>query len=82
MSKQDLVPWLQQQIAEQKRVDVAASGVETMTESAPTPIVTSKESNNNLDVHILLPGEGTNLKKQRRQTKQLFADRGRNLCTA
>ncbi|KAH8114389.1 kinase-like domain-containing protein [Phellopilus nigrolimitatus] len=76
VSKLDLIPWLQHQIAEQKKNDLASSGVTGLSSEISSSSITSiKENNNSLDVQLILPGEGTNLKKQRKATKQLFLDR-------
>ncbi|THH07416.1 hypothetical protein EW145_g3398 [Phellinidium pouzarii] len=75
--KQDLIPWLQQQIAEQKKIDAASSGVTAVApEMVTSSIMPTKESTSHADIQLILPGEGTNLKKQRKTTKQLFHERG------
>ncbi|EJC97866.1 uncharacterized protein FOMMEDRAFT_143407 [Fomitiporia mediterranea MF3/22] len=76
-SKQDLIPWLQQQIIEQKKIDAASSGVTPLSSDMSTsPTATNiKENPANADLQLILPGEGTSLKKQRKTTKQLFFDR-------
>ncbi|KAI0320013.1 hypothetical protein OF83DRAFT_1275377 [Amylostereum chailletii] len=71
LSRQELVPWLQQQIAEQKRVDTTTSGAPVLAETSQGPI-SSKDPGNNPDVQLVLPGDA---KKQRKQTKQLFMDK-------
>lgn len=72
VSRSELVPWLQQQIAEQKRVDATTSGVSTLSETAQG-FVSSKEAGSSADVQLVLP---VDTKKQRKQTKQIFLDRG------
>ncbi|KAF8124132.1 kinase-like domain-containing protein [Boletus edulis] len=70
VTRQDLVSWLHQQIAEQKRIDSTTSG----TISYPSAIPTSfggKDSSGS-DVQLLLP---VDTKKQRRQVKQILLDR-------
>lgn len=74
VSRQELVPWLQQQISEQKRIESASSGVSSLVQTAPSAV---KESSNTVDIQMVLPGEGTNFKKQRKTTKQIFFDRGK-----
>ena len=76
VSRQELVPWLQNQIAEQKRIDIATSGVPVVSHSIHSihniqhPPAGGKDT---LDLQLLLP---TDAKKQRKQVKQLFLDRG------
>jgi hypothetical protein len=72
VSRQDLVTWLQQQIAEQKRIDATTSGVAASSDLAQSAIL-SKELPTSSDVQLILPGDA---KKQRKQTKQIFLDRG------
>lgn len=89
--RQDLVPWLQHQIAEQKKSEASASGIShILSESHALSPSTSNASSlirdaysANADVQVLLPGDtstGT-MKKQRRQTKQLFLDRAYEMRT-
>jgi translation initiation factor 2-alpha kinase 4 len=69
------VPWLHGQIAEQKRIDATTSGItlnHDVTQSGPAV----KDLPMSSDVQLLLPGDA---KKQRKQTKQMFMDRG--TCT-
>jgi len=75
ISKQDLIGWLQHEIAEQKRVDASTSGIAAVPEAGLGSLL-PKEHSSNVDVQLLLPGE---TKKQRRQTKSLFLDRGASL---
>jgi hypothetical protein len=73
VSRQDLVTWLQQQIAEQKRIDATTSGVVAPSDLAQS-VILSKELPASSDVQLILPGDA---KKQRKQTKQMFLDRGK-----
>ena len=72
VSRQEIVGWLQQQIAEQKRSDLTTSGVHTSTDNTQS-LSNQKDGSNNTDIQLLLPGD---IKKQRKQTKQIFRDRG------
>ncbi|KAH9487410.1 eIF-2-alpha kinase GCN2 [Psilocybe cubensis] len=70
LSRQELVSWLQHQIADQKRVDAATSGATTLPESAPNlPVI--KDTAVVPDVQLVLPDP----KKQRKQMKQLFLEK-------
>jgi translation initiation factor 2-alpha kinase 4 len=67
------VPWLHNQIAEQKRIDVTTSGAPVVSHSIHSiqhPPASGKDTS---DLQLLLP---TDAKKQRKQVKQLFLDRG------
>ncbi|KAL5519904.1 hypothetical protein ACEPAG_1564 [Sanghuangporus baumii] len=77
ISKQDLIPWLQHQISEQKKIDSVQSGVIPLSSDMTTsPTATNvKENAANADLQLILPGEGTSIKKQRKTTKQLFFER-------
>lgn len=69
MAKQDLVSYLQREIAEQKRVDAAMSGAPRISEDSQVP----KESTTTAPkIHMILPADA----KKRKQTKQLYTDRG------
>jgi eukaryotic translation initiation factor 2-alpha kinase 4 len=73
VSRQQLVPWLQNQIAEQKRIDIATSGAPVVSHSIHSiqhPPTSGKDTS---DLQLLLPQDA---KKQRKQVKQLFLDRG------
>lgn len=75
VSRQELVPWLQNQIAEQKRIDIATSGAPVVSHSIHSiqhPPASGKDTS---DLQLLLP---TDAKKQRKQVKQLFLDRGKS----
>jgi eukaryotic translation initiation factor 2-alpha kinase 4 len=72
VSRQELVGWLQSQIAEQKRIDTSNSGAPSSFESSQG-LLPNKDVPSTSDVQLMLPGDA---KKQRKQTKQLFLDRG------
>jgi len=75
LSKQELVGWLQQQIADQRRVDLSISGASASSEGF-SPIIPSKPAkelpSTSSDVQLILP---VDTKKQRKHVKQLFLDR-------
>ncbi|KAF8170288.1 kinase-like domain-containing protein [Mycena galopus ATCC 62051] len=71
LTRQELVGWLQQQIAEQKRIDASTSGALRFSEVGPTHAVPKEDVAANA-VQLLLPVDA---KKQRKQVKQLFMDR-------
>ena len=74
VSRQELINWLQYHIAEQKRIDLGTSGVSSLQRDASSPVLPiSRENSTYKDLHLLLPGDA---KKQRKQTKQIFKDRG------
>jgi len=64
------VPWLQEQILEQKRIDAETSGT-TLFENLQGP-VRSKPSGPMPDIRLVLPGDS---RKQRKQTKQIFLEK-------
>ncbi|KAJ7163895.1 kinase-like domain-containing protein [Mycena crocata] len=72
LSRPELVGWLQQQISEQKRVDASTCGAPSFSEIGATHPVISKETTGASSVQLLLP---VDIKKQRKQVKQLFMDR-------
>ncbi|KAJ6576175.1 hypothetical protein DFH09DRAFT_1454036, partial [Mycena vulgaris] len=73
LTRQELVGWLQYQIAEQKRVDASTSGALRFSDIGVThPVPPSKEIAAASAVQLLLP---VDIKKQRKQVKQLFMDR-------
>lgn len=74
VSRPELVPWLQEQIAEQKRIDAETSGTAILSEHSQGP-ARSKWSGPMPDVQLLLPGDA---RKQRKQTKQIFLEKGEN----
>ena len=79
VSRPELVPWLQEQILEQKRIDAETSGT-TLFEHSQGP-VRSKPSGPMPDVRLVLPGDS---RKQRKQTKQIFLEKGESFpihCT-
>lgn len=70
MARHDLIPWLQERITEQKKIDAATSGVERpLQDSAQSSTILP----NTRDVQLLLPGD---LKKGKAGPKHLFSDRG------
>jgi len=71
VSRQELVGWLQQQIAEQKRADLATSSAPMVAENIG--VLPPKDVSISPDVQLILP---IDTKKQRKQVKQLFLDRG------
>ncbi|THH28609.1 hypothetical protein EUX98_g5583 [Antrodiella citrinella] len=71
VSRQELVPFLHQQLVEQRRVDTSLSGVSAIIEG-PLSTVASKEAAAPEDIHLVLPADA---KKQRKHTKQMFLDR-------
>lgn len=68
------MPWLQEQILEQKRIDTETSGT-TLFENSQGP-VRSRSSGPMPDVRLVLPGD---YRKQRKQTKQIFIEKGENI---
>ncbi|KAG2137935.1 kinase-like domain-containing protein [Suillus clintonianus] len=70
VSRQDLVGWLQHQIAEQKRVDLATSGSSAYPDALTVP-VPSKDASA-LEVQLILP---VDTKKQKKSVKQMLLDR-------
>lgn len=74
VARQDLVVWLQEKIAEQKRIDANTSGAERLVIEHSAPILPSNKDNVNArDVQLILPGD---LKKGKGGPKQIFLDRG------
>lgn len=73
MSKQELVGWLQQQIAEQKRIDLSTSGRLISAEGTLSNVPPKEMVSPSSDVQLILP---VDTKKQRKHVKQLFLDRG------
>lgn len=67
VSRQELVGWLQHQIADQKRVDATTSGALNILETAPV----MKDTAVIPEVHLVLPDQ----KKQRKPVRQLFLDK-------
>lgn len=70
VSRPELVPWLQEQILEQKRIDTETSGT-TLFENLQGS-VRSRPSGPMPDVRLVLPGDS---RKQRKQTKQIFLEK-------
>jgi translation initiation factor 2-alpha kinase 4 len=73
VSRQELVPWLQNQTAEQKRIDVATPGALVVSHSIHSIQHPPASGKDTPGLQLLLP---TDAKKQRKQVKQLFLDRG------
>ncbi|KAG6330107.1 hypothetical protein ID866_8983 [Astraeus odoratus] len=71
VSRQDLVSWLQQQIAEQKRIDLSTSGASNHADMVHTTLAGGGSSTAG-DVQLVLPVDA---KKQRKQVKQILLDR-------
>ncbi|KAF8148631.1 kinase-like domain-containing protein [Crassisporium funariophilum] len=72
LSRQELVGWLQHEIADQKRIDATTSGAQNLLEAAPyLPVI--KDPAVVPEVHLVLPDQ--NLKKQRKPVKQIFLDK-------
>jgi translation initiation factor 2-alpha kinase 4 len=74
VSRPELVPWLQEQIVEQKRIDAETSGTVLSHSQSPAR---SKSSDPMPDVQLILPGDA---RKQRKQTKQIFLEKGESQC--
>ena len=70
VARHELVPWLQERIAEQKRIDAVTSGVERSLQDSALPSTAPPSTR---DVQLLLPGD---LKKGKAGPKQMFSDRG------
>jgi len=70
VTRHDLVPWLQERIAEQKRIDSVTSGAERLLQDGAPPSAAPPSAR---DVQLLLPGD---LKKGKAGPKQMFSDRG------
>ncbi|KAI0635341.1 Serine/threonine-protein kinase [Trametes polyzona] len=67
----ELVPFLQQQIAEQKRVDAATSGAAVIENGQPQPLA-KEQSSSTGEVLMVLPGD---VKKQRKGTKTVLLNK-------
>lgn len=72
VARHELVTFLHQQIAEQKRIDASFSGVPSVEEGSSS-LATPKDVTSPADVQLVLPSDA---KKQRKQTKQILLDRG------
>lgn len=68
----ELVSFLQQHIAEQKRFDATLSGGQTAMESSPIQSL-PKEAVPSAETIVVLPND---LKKQRKGTKGLYSNKG------
>lgn len=74
VSRQELVSHLHQQIAEQKRIDMSTSGTTIQSDVyMPQNVIPNKDVAGSADVQLVLP---VDTKKQRKQVKQIFLDRG------
>ncbi|TFK38831.1 hypothetical protein BDQ12DRAFT_605427 [Crucibulum laeve] len=71
LTRQQLVGFLQHEIAEQKRIDVTTSGAPILADTPPHALVV-KDAPASHGVQMLLP---VDVKKQRKQVKGLFLDR-------
>jgi translation initiation factor 2-alpha kinase 4 len=70
VSRQELVGWLQHQIADQKRLDATTSGAQNLLETASNfPVM--KDTAVIPDVQLVLPDP----KKQRKPVRQMFLDK-------
>jgi translation initiation factor 2-alpha kinase 4 len=70
LSRQELVGWLQHQIADQKRLDATTSGAQNILDTASNfPVM--KDTAVIPDVHLVLPDP----KKQRKTVRQIFLDK-------
>jgi eukaryotic translation initiation factor 2-alpha kinase 4 len=76
VSRPELVPWLQDQIIEQKRIDAETSGTAILSEHSQGS-ARFKSSGPMPDVQLVLPGD---TRKQRKQTKQIFLEKGEKLA--
>lgn len=75
MSRQELVGWLQTQIAEQKRIDATTTGAPNpLSETSPDINATPKDSGFSSEVQLVLP----DTKKRGKQIKQIFTEKGRS----
>ncbi|KAF7297638.1 hypothetical protein MKEN_01386800 [Mycena kentingensis (nom. inval.)] len=72
VTRPELVSWLQQQIAEQKRIDATTSGALRFSETGPTHAAPNKEAAPDSGVQLILP---VDMKKQRKQVKHIFMER-------
>ena len=77
VARHELVTFLHQQLAEQKRVDASFSGVLSIEEGSSN-LAAPKDVTTPVDVQLVLPGDA---KKQRKQTKQILLDKGGCGCT-
>lgn len=70
VSKQELIPWLQQELAEQKRTDYATPGAAPSSPTIPH-VISGKDTFVSSDVQLVLP---TDTRRQKK-FKQVFLDR-------
>ncbi|EIN05395.1 Serine/threonine-protein kinase [Punctularia strigosozonata HHB-11173 SS5] len=78
LSKHELVEWLQEQIAEQKRIDATTSGVMKNFDAPASGVASKEPTASKPDVQLLLPME---VKKQRKTTKHMFTERAFDVAT-
>lgn len=71
VTRLELVPWLLQQISEQKRVDLSTSGARMFTDITQNN-VSSKDVATSSDVQMVLPGDA----KKMKSLKNMYIDRG------
>ena len=84
VSRQELIGWLQQQIAEQKKIDISTYSASVPSENIQ-PSLSSKDVSGSSNVQVLLPSDlkvASDAKKQRKHVKQLFMDRGARLSVS
>ncbi|KAI0066910.1 Serine/threonine-protein kinase [Artomyces pyxidatus] len=72
VSRQELVVWLKQQLAEQKRLDASTSGAPAILETSQGPVST-KDPGTVPDIQLVLPADVR--KQTRKQTKSIYTDR-------
>ncbi|KAH7340654.1 kinase-like domain-containing protein [Rhizoctonia solani] len=73
VARNDLVPWLEHHLAEQRKAEVIEGTVPSGTEPA------LREAHQN-SIHVLVPGEGH--RKQRKQSKNIFLEKAQELQNA
>ncbi|CUA75102.1 eukaryotic translation initiation factor 2-alpha kinase [Rhizoctonia solani] len=74
VARNDLVPWLEHHLAEQRRAE-AIEGTTPASGTEPT----LREAHHN-SIHVLVPGEGH--RKQRKQSKNIFLEKAQELQNA
>ncbi|EUC62024.1 PEK/GCN2 kinase [Rhizoctonia solani AG-3 Rhs1AP] len=74
VARNDLVPWLEHHLAEQRRAE-AIEGTTTALGTEPA----LREAHQN-SIHVLVPGEGH--RKQRKQSKNIFMEKAQELQNA
>ncbi|CAE6484348.1 unnamed protein product [Rhizoctonia solani] len=73
VARNDLVPWLEHHLAEQRKAEAIEGTVPSGTEP------TLREAHQN-SIHVLVPGEGH--RKQRKQSKNIFLEKAQELQNA